>query len=81
LTQLSNLNETTQRYIPEGYYLLSWTGLYGYCICQGPDDGGSTHLWNVGLVQWYYTVLHPRRLLSSELNWFIWISYTSSPWW
>jgi hypothetical protein len=23
LTQLSNLNETTQRYIPEGYYLLS----------------------------------------------------------
>jgi hypothetical protein len=27
-----------------------------------PDDGGSTHRWNVGLLQRYYTALHPRRL-------------------
>jgi hypothetical protein len=22
-----------------------------------PDDGGSTHLWNIGLLQWDYKVL------------------------
>jgi hypothetical protein len=27
-----------------------------------PDDGGSTHLRNVGLLQQDYTALHPRRL-------------------
>jgi hypothetical protein len=34
-----------------------------------PDDGGSTHLWNVGLLQKEYTLLYPRRL-----------SYSNSPW-
>jgi hypothetical protein len=29
-----------------------------------PDDEGSTHLWNVGLVQRDYTVLYPRSLTS-----------------
>jgi hypothetical protein len=27
-----------------------------------PDDGGSTHLWNVGQLQRDYTALQPRRL-------------------
>jgi hypothetical protein len=35
-----------------------------------PDDGGSTHLWNVGR-QLFYTAVHPRRQL--------WTSY-SPPW-
>jgi len=26
------------------------------------DDGGSTHLWNVGQHLLDYTVVHPRRL-------------------
>jgi hypothetical protein len=29
------------------------------------DDGGSKHLWNVGLVQLDYTALYTRRLSSS----------------
>jgi hypothetical protein len=29
-----------------------------------PDNGGSTHLWNVGLLLWDYTLLYPRRLSS-----------------
>jgi hypothetical protein len=33
-----------------------------YCLHHRPDDGGSTHLWNVGLLKRDYTVLHPRRL-------------------
>jgi hypothetical protein len=37
---------------------------------QGPDDGGSTYLWNVGR-QLFYTAEHPRRQ--------IWTSY-SPPW-
>jgi hypothetical protein len=35
------------------------------CIIRamnGPDDGGSTYLWNVGLLQWDYTALYPRKL-------------------
>jgi hypothetical protein len=35
-----------------------------------PDDGGSTHLWNVGQ-QLFYTTIHPRRQF--------WTSY-SPPW-
>jgi hypothetical protein len=27
-----------------------------------PDDGGSTHLWNVSLIRRDYTALYPRRL-------------------
>jgi hypothetical protein len=30
-----------------------------------PDDGGSSHIWNVGLLQRDYTALHPGRLSSS----------------
>jgi hypothetical protein len=29
---------------------------------DSPDDGGSTHLWNVGLLKRDYKALHPRRL-------------------
>jgi hypothetical protein len=31
-----------------------------------PDDGRSTHVWNIGLLQRDYTVLCPRRLSSSN---------------
>jgi hypothetical protein len=34
------------------------------CICA---DGGSMHLCKVGLLQWDYMVLDPRRLSSSFL--------------
>jgi hypothetical protein len=33
-----------------------------YCLHHKGDDGGSTHLWNVGQLQRDYTALHPRRL-------------------
>jgi hypothetical protein len=36
-----------------------------YCPHHHPDDGGSTHLWNVGLLLRDYTALYLRRLLSS----------------
>jgi hypothetical protein len=29
---------------------------------KGPDDGGSTHFWNIGPLQRDYMALHPRRL-------------------
>jgi hypothetical protein len=35
-------------------------------IIYYPDDGGSTYLWNFGLL-WEYTALYPRRLYSSYL--------------
>jgi hypothetical protein len=37
---------------------ISYIGL----LHQGGDDGGSTHLWNFGLLQRDYTALYPRRL-------------------
>jgi hypothetical protein len=37
-----------------------------YCFYHCPDKGGSTHLWNVVLLQWDYTVLYARRLSSSN---------------
>jgi hypothetical protein len=39
-------------------------------LTHRPDDGGSTHLWNVGQ-QLFYTAVHPRRQF--------WTSY-SPPW-
>jgi hypothetical protein len=36
-----------------------------YCLHHRPNDGGSKHLWNVGLLQRDYTALYPRRLSSS----------------
>jgi hypothetical protein len=39
-------------------------------LTHRPDDGGSTHLWNVGRHRFDYTAVYPRRL---------WISY-SLPW-
>jgi hypothetical protein len=33
---------------------------------QGPDDGVSTYLWNVGLLLPVYTALQPRRQPSSS---------------
>jgi hypothetical protein len=35
-------------------------------LIHHPDDGGSTHLWNVGLLQQDYIVLYPRKLSSSN---------------
>jgi hypothetical protein len=34
-------------------------------ITHHPDDAGSTHLWNVGVLQWDYTALHTISFLSS----------------
>jgi hypothetical protein len=31
-------------------------------MIAGPDDGGSMHDWNVGLLPQAYTALHPRKL-------------------
>jgi hypothetical protein len=36
-----------------------------YCLLHRPDDGGSTHVWNVGLLQRENTTLHHRRLSSA----------------
>jgi hypothetical protein len=38
------------------------TGLWDTALCSLVDDGGLTHLWNVGLIQGDYTV--PRKLSS-----------------
>jgi hypothetical protein len=32
---------------------------------EGDGNGGSTHLWNVGLLQWDYATLYHRRMSSS----------------
>jgi hypothetical protein len=37
-------------------------------IYHHPDGGGSTHLWNIMLLQQDYTALYPRRLPSYLLN-------------
>jgi hypothetical protein len=39
-------------------HVVLWRQLMTHC----PDDGGSTHLWNVSQHQLYYKALHPRRL-------------------
>jgi hypothetical protein len=36
-----------------------------YCFLPQGDDGGKTHLWNVGLLKRDYTALYQRRLSSS----------------
>jgi hypothetical protein len=33
---------------------------------EHPDDGGSTHIWNVSVLIQYYTEPYPRRLSSSN---------------
>jgi hypothetical protein len=44
-----------------------------------PDDGDSTHLWNVGILQRHYTAPYTRRLSSSHsLRWASEISHTVS---
>jgi hypothetical protein len=42
-------------------------GFWDIALCSlvGPVDGGSTHLWNVSLLQADDTAPHPRRLSSS----------------
>jgi hypothetical protein len=44
-----------------------------------PDYEGSTHLWNVGLLQWDYTALYSRRL---SVNWIVhavrWMSVSAA---
>jgi hypothetical protein len=41
-----------------------------YCIRHQGDDGGSTHFWNVGLIQRDYTAVYPRRLSSSQIRFY-----------
>jgi hypothetical protein len=39
-----------------------------YCFHHHrPGDWGSTHLWNISLLQWDYILLYPRRPSSSYL--------------
>jgi hypothetical protein len=48
--------------------VISWEGLHRDCSGTAParpNDRGSKHLWNVGLLQQDYTAPHPRRLSSS----------------
>jgi hypothetical protein len=46
-----------------------------------PVDGYSTHLWNVGLLQRDYTVLYPRRLSSSNVEYYRSdVTYNSISW-
>jgi hypothetical protein len=42
-----------------------------YYLHHRPDDGGSRHIWNVGLLQRGYTTRHPRRLSSSCCCWLL----------
>jgi hypothetical protein len=44
-------------------HFLSLEGQLG--LTHYPDDEGNMHLWNVGLLPRDYTLLHPRKLLSS----------------
>jgi hypothetical protein len=71
-------NETTRRYIPEGYnpclrenVKSHLVNLYGEVMLRYfqrdevthlLDDGDSKHLWNIGLLQRDYTALYPRKL-------------------
>jgi hypothetical protein len=48
----------------------SWTVFTSSVVSCPSDDGGSTHLWNVGR-QSFYTAVHPKRQF--------WTSY-SPPW-
>jgi hypothetical protein len=41
------------------------SGILCLVVHHQSDDGGNTHLWNVGLLQWGDTVLFPKRLSSS----------------
>jgi hypothetical protein len=49
---------------PIGQSKFPWTADSSFRarLIHRPDDGGSTHLWNVGLLQRDYTALHPTRL-------------------
>jgi hypothetical protein len=48
-----------------------------YCLHQ-PDEG-STHLWNVGILQRDYTALYPTRLYSYSPPWEPEVSYNACP--
>jgi hypothetical protein len=45
-----------------GTYRLHYQGDNSLFITHRPDDGGETHLWNVGPLQWDYMALYPRKL-------------------
>jgi hypothetical protein len=51
---------------PCSHIEVDWRFRGAHCLHHqsddSPDDGGSTHLWNVGQLQCDYTALHPRRL-------------------
>jgi hypothetical protein len=55
--------------------------LLGYTASIIPDDGGSTHLWNVGR-QSFYTAVYPRRQLWTTYSppWELEISQTYGKW-
>jgi hypothetical protein len=42
---------------------MKMTAFWDIAPCS-PDDGGTTHLWNVRLLQRHYTALYPRRMSS-----------------
>jgi hypothetical protein len=39
-----------------------------YCLHHQGDNGGSTHLWNIGLFLWDYMVPYPRKLSSISVR-------------
>jgi hypothetical protein len=52
-------------------------GSLGWCL--EVNDGGSTHLWNIGLLQRDYTVLYPRDLLATKHGFIISPRHTTRP--
>jgi hypothetical protein len=60
-----NISRSTQQRLWRKKKQLFWGNVsttYGTKAYYRPDDGGSVHLWNVGLLQQNYTALCPRRL-------------------
>jgi hypothetical protein len=53
----------------QDFTLSNWSLYFQLSFCMllthHPDDGGSIHLWNVGLLLWNYMSLQPRKLSST----------------
>jgi hypothetical protein len=47
---------------------VDWRFRGAYCLHNRPDDGGSIHLWHIGLLQRDYTALYYRSLQSSYIS-------------
>jgi hypothetical protein len=59
-----NMEQPWQDYVHRNRFL-DFQRNFRSPLIHRPDDGGSTHLWNVGLLQREYTELYPRKLSSS----------------